>query len=94
MTEDFHNVLAASDQERLDLFVGTAVRLRTDAENTISTWRQPLPESFALTPHDGMLAALRNGYEAMAGMIFGLIPPLDEIVTCLASTTFSGQRQP
>jgi hypothetical protein len=42
MTEDFHNVLAASNQERLDLFVGTAARLRTDAENTISTWRQPL----------------------------------------------------
>jgi hypothetical protein len=31
-----------------------------------------------------MLAALRNGYEAMADMIFGLIPPLDEIVTVIS----------
>ena len=33
MIEGFQTVLAASDQERLDLFVGAAARLRTDAQN-------------------------------------------------------------
>jgi hypothetical protein len=31
------------------------------------------PGSFALTPHDGMLADLRRDYEAMSGMVFGPI---------------------
>jgi Nucleotidyl transferase AbiEii toxin, Type IV TA system len=43
-----------------------------------------IPGSFALTPHDGMLAALRLDYEAMSGMIFGPIPSLDEIVTVIS----------
>ena len=30
MTEGFQNVLAASDEERRDLFVGAAERLRTN----------------------------------------------------------------
>jgi predicted nucleotidyltransferase component of viral defense system len=33
MIEDFQTVLAASDQDRLDLFVGAATRLGTDAQN-------------------------------------------------------------
>jgi hypothetical protein len=39
-----------------------------------------VPGSFALTPHDGMLANLRRDYEAMSGMIFGKIPNVDEVV--------------
>jgi hypothetical protein len=42
------------------------------------------PSSFALAPHNGMLAALRHDYEAMSGMIFGPIPSLDEIVTVIS----------
>jgi hypothetical protein len=38
------------------------------------------PGSFALTPHDGMLADLRRDYEAMSGMVFGPIPNVDEVV--------------
>lgn len=34
-----------------------------------------VPGSFALTPHDGMLADLRRDYEAMSGIIFGDTPP-------------------
>lgn len=33
MIEDFQTVLAASDRDRLELFVGAAARLRTDAKN-------------------------------------------------------------
>jgi hypothetical protein len=33
MIEDFQTVLAESDRDRLDLFVGAAARLRTDAKN-------------------------------------------------------------
>jgi hypothetical protein len=33
MTEDFQTVLAASDEERRDLFVGAADRLRTNEQN-------------------------------------------------------------
>jgi hypothetical protein len=39
-----------------------------------------VPGSFALTPHDGMLADLRRDYEAMSGMIFGPIPNVDAVV--------------
>jgi len=42
------------------------------------------PGSFALTPHDGMLADLRRDYEAMSGMVFGPIPNVDEIVAAIA----------
>lgn len=38
------------------------------------------PGSFALIPHDNMLEILRRDYEAMAGMIFGLIPPINDVV--------------
>jgi hypothetical protein len=43
-----------------------------------------VPGSFALTPHDGMLADLRRDYVAMSGMIFGLIPTADEVVVAIA----------
>jgi len=39
-----------------------------------------VPGSFALTPHDGMLADLRRDYEAMSGMVFGPIPTVNEVV--------------
>ena len=42
------------------------------------------PGSFALTPHDGMLADLRRDYEAMSGMVFGPIPNVDEVVDVIA----------
>jgi len=43
-----------------------------------------VPGSFALTPHDGMLADLRRDYEAMSGMVFGLIPTVDDVVVGLS----------
>jgi Nucleotidyl transferase AbiEii toxin, Type IV TA system len=43
------------------------------------------PSSFALTPHDGMLADLRRDYEAMSGMVFGPIPTVDEVVAAIAA---------
>jgi hypothetical protein len=43
-----------------------------------------VPGSFALTPHDGMLADLRRDYEAMSGMVFGPIPTVDEVVGAIA----------
>jgi hypothetical protein len=43
-----------------------------------------VPGSFALTPHDGMLADLRRDYEAMSGMVFGPIPSVDEIVASIS----------
>ena len=43
-----------------------------------------VPGSFALTPHDAMLANLRRDYEAMSGMIFGQIPTVDEVVESIA----------
>ena len=42
------------------------------------------PGSFALTPHDGMLADLRRDYEAMSGMVFGPIPSVDQVVAAIA----------
>ena len=42
------------------------------------------PGTFALTPHDGMLDDLRRDYEAMAGMVFGPIPKVDEVVAAIA----------
>jgi len=43
-----------------------------------------VPGSFALTPHDGMLADLRRDYEAMSGMVFGPIPTVDAVVAAIA----------
>jgi len=43
-----------------------------------------VPGSFALTPHDGMLADLRRDYEAMSSMVFGPIPTVDEVVEAIA----------
>src|ERR1035437_1857688 len=43
-----------------------------------------VPGSFALTPHDGMLADLRRDYEAMSGMVFGPIPTVDEVIVAIA----------
>lgn len=42
------------------------------------------PGSFALAPHNGMLADLRRDYEAMSGMVFGPIPNVDEVVAAIA----------
>lgn len=42
------------------------------------------PGTFALMPHDKMLDALHRDYEAMAGMIFGRIPPIDEVLAAIA----------
>jgi hypothetical protein len=43
-----------------------------------------IPGSFALTPHDGMLAELRLDYAAMSGMIFGRIPTVDQVVEAIS----------
>lgn len=43
-----------------------------------------LPGSFALTPHDDMLDVLRRDYEAMAGMIFGPIPKISEVIASVS----------
>lgn len=43
-----------------------------------------VPGSFALTPHDEMLDILRRDYKAMAGMIFGAIPSIDEVIASIS----------
>jgi hypothetical protein len=43
-----------------------------------------VPGSFALTPHDRMIADLRRDYEAMSGMVFGPTPNVDEVVEAIA----------
>jgi len=43
-----------------------------------------MPETFAITPHDGMLAALKTDYTATAGMIFGEFPELSRIIEAIA----------
>jgi len=43
-----------------------------------------VPGSFSLRPQDGMTAALRRDYEAMAGMIFGDVPPFDEVLATVS----------
>jgi hypothetical protein len=42
-----------------------------------------VPGSFALTPHDEMKATLERDYEAMAGMIFGAIPPVSDVLAAI-----------
>jgi hypothetical protein len=42
------------------------------------------PGTFALTPHDQMLTDLKRDYAAMAGMIFGPVPPIDAVVAAIA----------
>jgi hypothetical protein len=43
-----------------------------------------IPGSFALTPHDEMMATLERDYEAMSGMIFGAIPPFGEVMASIS----------
>jgi Nucleotidyl transferase AbiEii toxin, Type IV TA system len=40
---------------------------------------------FALRPNAAMLAGLRQDYDAMAGMVFGAVPPFDEVMTSVAT---------
>ena len=42
-----------------------------------------VPGTFALTPHDAMLDALRRDYEAMSNMIFGPIPTIDKVLASI-----------
>lgn len=44
-----------------------------------------MPGTFALAPHDEMLDILRRDYDAMAGMIFGPIPPIDTVLAAVSS---------
>jgi hypothetical protein len=44
-----------------------------------------LPGSFALTPHNEMSATLERDYQAMAGMVFGTIPPFRKVMTSIAA---------
>lgn len=39
-----------------------------------------VPGTFTLTPSPAMREALEKDYEAMAGMVFGDVPPLDEVL--------------
>lgn len=39
-----------------------------------------VPGTFTLTPSPAMREALEKDYEAMAGMIFGDVPPLDAVL--------------
>jgi hypothetical protein len=43
-----------------------------------------VPGTFALMPHDSMLATLRTDYAAMAGMIFGEVPDFDRMINSIA----------
>lgn len=41
--------------------------------------------TFTLAPHDGMVDDLRRDYEAMSGMIFGQIPPIDDVLAAITT---------
>ncbi len=43
-----------------------------------------VPGSFALTPHDEMMATLEKDYEAMSGMIFDTVPPFGDVMASIA----------
>jgi hypothetical protein len=47
-----------------------------------------VPGSFALTPHDGMIAELRRDYVAMSGMIFGRLPTVDQVVEAISELEY------
>lgn len=42
------------------------------------------PGTFSLIPSEPMLAALQRDYEAMAGMIFGAVPPFEQVMASVA----------
>ncbi len=44
-----------------------------------------VPGSFTLSPHDEMVTDLRRDYQAMTGMIFGSIPPIDDVLAAIAT---------
>lgn len=43
------------------------------------------PGSFTLSPTDAMIADLERDYGAMAGMVFGAVPPLAEVLESVAA---------
>jgi hypothetical protein len=43
------------------------------------------PGSFSLVPADAMIADLRRDYGAMAGMVFGDVPPFDDVLAAVAA---------
>jgi hypothetical protein len=41
--------------------------------------------SFALALHDGMVESLRTDYQAMAGMIFGVVPDFNAVLAAITT---------
>ncbi|KWV58067.1 hypothetical protein AS156_35130 [Bradyrhizobium macuxiense] len=54
------------------------------------------PGTFGIVPAGGMLAPLKTDYEKMAGMIFGEVPPFDEMIERIAEaeTTLNTKPNP
>jgi hypothetical protein len=46
---------------------------------------EAVPGTFTLAPHDGMVDDLSHDYAAMSGMIFGQIPPIDDVLAAIAT---------
>jgi hypothetical protein len=43
------------------------------------------PGGFSLVPADAMIADLRRDYDAMAGMVFGDVPPFDDVLAAVVA---------
>lgn len=50
------------------------------------------PGSFTLMPAEAMIGPLRRDYDAMVGMVFNHVPPLEEVLASVAAIEQSANR--
>ena len=81
MNAGYAAILAASDDDRRGLFAATARRIGTTEQNRPDfDLSSAKPGTFALLPTPAMRTGVEGDYARMAGMIFGSIPQLDEVM--------------
>ncbi len=53
-----------------------------------------VPGTFTLSPHEGMVNDLQADYQAMSGMIFGDVPPVQDVLASIATLEGALNHQP
>ena len=86
---DIHRLVQAEGaqawQADQDLAVDCATHARLFFGSPDLGLDSAVPGTFTLTPDTAMHGALERDYAAMSGMIFGDIPPLDTVLTSIAT---------
>ncbi len=84
---DIHQLLQSNVGDAaladLNLAVDCGRHVRAFFNNPDFDLAHAVPGNLAITPTEGMLGPLRRDYEAMAGMIFGVVPRFEDMIASI-----------